>query len=94
MALLTKNLNQVVRKMNKRLKGTYQTKNTNFASNPSISPFKGNMFFGVNIEPANKRKGIHCRECKGYGHIQAKCANTRKKNKSYIVTWSDEEFEE
>ena len=33
-------------------------------------------------------------ECEGYGHIQTKCANTRKKKKSYTATWSDEEFEE
>ena len=91
MALLTKNSNQEARKMNKRLKGTYQTKNTNFASNPFTTSFKGNRFSGVNTEPANKSKGIQCKECKGYGHIQAECANTRKKNKSYIVTWSNEE---
>ena len=40
MALMTKNFNQVARKMNKRLKGTYQPKNTKFASNPSIAPLK------------------------------------------------------
>ena len=80
--------------MNKRLKGTYQTQNTNFASNPSTTPFKVNGFFGVNIEPTNKSKGIQCRECEGYGHIHAECANTRKKNKSYTMTWSNEESEE
>ena len=41
-----------------------------------------------------KSKGIQCKECEVYGHIQVECANTRKKNKSYIVTWSDEESEE
>ena len=70
MSLLTKNFNQVARKINKRLKGSYQTKSTNFASNPFIASFKGNRFFGVNTEPANKSKGIQCRECEGYGHIQ------------------------
>ena len=34
MAFLTKNFNQVARKMNKRLTGTYQTKSANFAYNP------------------------------------------------------------
>ncbi|CAM8880280.1 unnamed protein product [Rhodiola kirilowii] len=33
----------------------------------------------------NNGKGIQCRECKGYGHIQAECANTRKKKKAYVV---------
>ena len=94
MALLTKNFNQVAINMNKRLKGTYQTQNMNFASNPSTTPFKVNRFSGVNIEPTNKSKGIQCRECEGYGHIHAECANTRKKNKSYTMTWSNEESEE
>ena len=58
MALLTKNFNQVAIKMNKRLKGTYQTKNTNFSSNPFTTSFKGNRFSRVNTEPANKSKGI------------------------------------
>ena len=84
MALLIKNFNQVSRKINRRLKGTYQTKNTNFASNPPISSFKGNRLFGVNVEPTNKSKGIQCMACEGYGHIQS--VNTCKKNKSYTVT--------
>ena len=46
MALLTKNFNQVASKMKKILKGTYQTKNTNFAS-PTVS-FKRNKFSRVN----------------------------------------------
>ena len=39
MTLLNKNFNQVARKMNNRLKGTYQPKNVTFSSNPSIVPF-------------------------------------------------------
>ena len=69
MALLTKNFNQVARKMNNGLKGTYQTKNTNYTYNLSTNPFKGNRFFGVNTKPANKGTGIQCKECEGYGHI-------------------------
>ena len=62
MALLTKNFNQVARKMNKRLKGTYQPKNITFASNPLIDPFKANRFSGVNPNPTNKSKGIYYKE--------------------------------
>ena len=94
MALLTKNFNQVARKMNKRLKGTYQPKNTTFAFNPPIVPFKVNRFPRVNTDSTNKSKGIQCRECEGYGHIQAEGANTHKKNKSYTTTFNDEEFKE
>ena len=40
-----------------------------------------------------KGRGIQCRECDGYGHIQAECANTlkKKKNKAMKSTWSDDE---
>lgn len=42
-----------------------------------------------------KNKGIQCRECEGYGHIQAECANTlKKKSKALAVTWSDSDLEE
>ena len=82
MALLTKNFNQVATKINKRLKGTYQTKNTNFVSNPPTASFKGNRFSGVNAKPPNKNKGIQCRECEGYDHIQVEGANTREKKHS------------
>ncbi|XP_012840358.1 PREDICTED: uncharacterized protein LOC105960701 [Erythranthe guttata] len=40
------------------------------------------------------KKGIRCRECHGYGHIQAECANTLKKQrKSLATTWSDDNSE-
>ena len=40
----------------------------------------------------NKRYGIQCHECDGFGHIQSECANTLKKNtKSFNTTWSDED---
>ncbi|XP_012853834.1 PREDICTED: uncharacterized protein LOC105973358 [Erythranthe guttata] len=40
------------------------------------------------------KKGIRCRECHGYGHIQAECANTLKKQgKSLATTWSDDTSE-
>ena len=48
-----------------------------------------------NRDPNDQRgesKGVQCRECEGFGNIQAECANTLKKNnKSYNTTWSDED---
>ena len=35
------------------------------------NPFKPNVF-------ANKNKGVQCRECDGFGHIQYESANTLK----------------
>ena len=40
----------------------------------------------------NNKKGIQCRECEGFRHIQFECANTqKKKNKALKSTWSDKE---
>ena len=51
---------------------------------------KGNSSFNL----ADKRKGIQCRECEGFGHIQSECANTlKKKSKVMATTWSDDESE-
>lgn len=50
----------------------------NQKENSSLKPFVPN------------KKGIQCRECEGYGHIQSRCANTLKKNKKgFTATWSD-----
>ncbi|XP_062103421.1 uncharacterized protein LOC133814482 [Humulus lupulus] len=40
-----------------------------------------------------KNREIRCRECDGFGHIQAECANTLKKKKAMAVTWSDSDEE-
>ncbi|KAM6563438.1 hypothetical protein CsatB_023436 [Cannabis sativa] len=53
---------------------------------------------GVNVKQGQaptdqKGRGIKCRECDGYGHIQAECANTLKKKKALTTTWSDSEEE-
>ncbi|XP_060972451.1 uncharacterized protein LOC133038346 [Cannabis sativa] len=53
---------------------------------------------GVNFKPRQastdqKGRGIKCRECDGYGHIQAECGNTLKKKKALAATWSDSDEE-
>ena len=35
------------------------------------------------------QKGLQCFECGGVGHIKSECANTQKKNKAMVATWSD-----
>ena len=41
-----------------------------------------------------QNKGIQCRECEGFRHIQSECANIlKKKAKSFKTTWSVEESE-
>ncbi|KAI5676821.1 hypothetical protein M9H77_07771 [Catharanthus roseus] len=43
------------------------------------------------FDTGRKGKGIQCRECEGYGHIQAECANTLKWNRSMNTTLSDDD---
>ncbi|XP_012832499.1 PREDICTED: uncharacterized protein LOC105953386 [Erythranthe guttata] len=48
----------------------------------------------TSIDKPEVKKGIRCRECHGYGHIQAECANTQKKQgKSLATTWRDDTSE-
>ena len=45
---------------------------------------------GNTLESNARNKGIQCRECEGFGHIQAECANTvKKKNKSLNTSDGD-----
>ncbi|KAI3445011.1 hypothetical protein Pfo_001676 [Paulownia fortunei] len=57
---------------------------------------KENKFPKVGKIPNSQRiKRIQCRECEGFGHIQAECANTLKKmGKSLNTIWSDGDSEE
>ena len=49
---------------------------------------------GKMTKSGNTNKGIQYRECEGYGHVQAECANTlKKKAKAMSSIWSDEESE-
>ncbi|XP_062118940.1 uncharacterized protein LOC133832644 [Humulus lupulus] len=54
-------------------------------------------FGGINKQTQQfgdeKNRGIRCRECDGFGHIQAECANTLKKKKALAATWSDSDEE-
>ena len=50
MALLTRIFNQVARKMNRRMKGTFQTKNMTLASNPFTTSHKAHTYPGGSID--------------------------------------------
>ena len=59
-----------------------------------INNFPKNKKAVSTSELKKQNKGIQCRECEGFGHIQSECANTlKKKGKSFKTTWSDEESE-
>ena len=47
------------------------------------------------VENKNQSKGIQCRKCEGFGHIQSECAKTlKKKGKSLKTTWGDSDFDD
>ncbi|CAM8966303.1 unnamed protein product [Rhodiola kirilowii] len=94
---LTKNFNKLLKKINR--KGAGQN---------SVNQSRNQDIRRVDFQPRERQsdqkencksgrtKGIQCRECEGFGHIQAECANTLKKknSKSLNVNWSDDETEE
>lgn len=93
--LLAKNVNRVMKKINKQLKGNYcLPKNISQTSNPFNNLEKFGRFKMINTESRTKSRGIQCRECDGFGHIQAEYANKKKKNKSFTMSWSGDETEE
>lgn len=58
-----------------------------------ISRLRG-LWKKKSYEPKQKGKGIHCRECEGFSHIQAECGNTLKKNRFLNTTLSNDEGKE
>ena len=81
LALLTKNFHKFLKKAGK------QTKSRFFGSKAS----KGKSSFKP-LDFSNK-KGVQCRECEGYGHLQSECANTHNKKSKATMTsvWSDDD---
>ncbi|XP_062075658.1 uncharacterized protein LOC133779758 [Humulus lupulus] len=78
MTLITRNFQKFMKKVGNK-KNFSKTPKGNTSSKPFVS---------------NNKKGIKCRECEGYRHIQSKCANTLKKNKKgFNVTWNDDDSE-
>ena len=90
-ALLTKNFGKSIKKLNKQIKGTSQSRKAHTKSF-NFSKFSRNT--DENMVGKFKSKGIECKECGGFGHIQAECTNTKKKNLPYIMTWSEDEYED
>ena len=57
----------------------------------SYNPPRKNKAIGGCSDLEVKRYGIQCKECEGFGQIQAKYANTLKKNNKYQnISWSDD----
>ena len=70
--LLTKNFNRYLKKMNKKKKPQGSGRANNFQKNKKATN---------TLKNKKPKKGIQCRECESFGHIQSECANTLKKGK-------------
>ncbi|XP_057785954.1 uncharacterized protein LOC131003485 [Salvia miltiorrhiza] len=88
LALFTKNFGKAFNKFKKRNDGSKGFQNA--------KDFQSSQ--GKKNQGSASRSEIQCHECHGYGHIQAECANTLKKqkkqNKSYNVSLSDDETDD
>ncbi|XP_012846973.1 PREDICTED: uncharacterized protein LOC105966948 [Erythranthe guttata] len=84
LAIMSNNLESLRQKIENRENSSQSGKSVN----PNkFQKFSNNGYFG---DAKSRRK--QCRECGGFGHIQAECANTLKKNKMSLTTvWSDKE---
>ena len=86
LVLLTKNFNRFLKKMNRKKNPPNSKRFNNFQRNKKSTN---------TVEIKNQSKGIQCRECEGFGHIQSECANTlKKKGKSLKTTWSDSDSDD
>ena len=104
MALMSKNFSKIYKRFNRNNKGGARSRESGSGSTGGPTPRRNTVSnvdsfnagsrnksgTGNNPESSARSKGIQCRECEGFGHIQAECANTlKKKNKSLNATWSD-----
>ncbi|XP_062114802.1 uncharacterized protein LOC133827049 [Humulus lupulus] len=85
LALLTKNYAKFLKRNYKKYfpGGKENVSRRNFGGNNKLTQQSGDK----------KNRGIQCRECDGFGHIQAECVNTLKKKKALAATWSDNDEE-
>ncbi|GAU41074.1 hypothetical protein TSUD_284440 [Trifolium subterraneum] len=90
MALLGRQFNKVLRRMNRRGKQNVKQsvspisldihKNSSFQKKPKTE------------EKVSQVRGVHCHECNGYGNIRYECPNyLKKQQKGITATWSEDE---
>ncbi|CAM8902415.1 unnamed protein product [Rhodiola kirilowii] len=95
LALIAKNLERIVKRLNRRGPTQEQQSTSNSQSRRGENSQKRNEPGENNdVFKGDKGKAIQCRECRGYGHIQAECANTLKKKKACTVSRNNNDSEE
>ena len=82
LVLLTKNFNKFLKRMNRKNISQSLGRSNNFQQNKKPMSI---------VENKKQSKGIQCRECEGFGHIQSKCVNNleikRKISQDYLKWW-------
>ncbi|GAA0163413.1 hypothetical protein LIER_19287 [Lithospermum erythrorhizon] len=93
--MLAKNFNKTLKRFNKKPYSGGSTPD-NFDQRTDKG-WKNSKYGGSKSsgDTQSRSKGIQCRECEDFGHIQVECPNyVKKQSKSYYTTMSDEETEE
>ena len=70
--LLTQSFNRYLKSMNKK---------KTFQGSGKMNQFQRNKKTSNPVETKKSGRGIQCRECEGFRHIQSECANTLQKKK-------------
>ncbi|CAM8885325.1 unnamed protein product [Rhodiola kirilowii] len=77
LAMMAQNFGRMIQKINRCGTEQGQSSSSNFCNWK-----KGKTRTSENRQDSSEKgKEIQCHECKGFGHIQAECANTLKKKK-------------
>ncbi|CAM8913675.1 unnamed protein product [Rhodiola kirilowii] len=90
LAMMAQNFGRMVRKINRRGPEQGQSSTNNLQNWKSGKPRTSDM----SQDPSEKGKEIQCHECRGFGHVQAQCANTLMKKKGMVASFSDSESDE
>ncbi|CAM8957232.1 unnamed protein product [Rhodiola kirilowii] len=91
LAMMAQNFGIMVRKINRRGPEQGQSSSRNFRNWK-----KGKTRTSDNRQEFSTEKGkdIQCRECRGFGHIQAECANILKKKNVMVANLNDSESDD
>lgn len=94
-SILCKNFSKVMRRIGKRSENIIST-NIKDNQHHNLKGYnfqrRGKYCERQSLNHLNKAKGIQCRECNGFGHIQMECPNyLRKPRKNYNDTFSNDD---
>ena len=92
MVLITKNFSRMLKRANKQ---PFKKFNNRRQSSGNSSQERSSNNDQKDTQQSSSRRGIQCRECDGFGHIQAECANTLKRNKkNYNASLSEDDSDD